>query len=97
MTNVAAALDAYSKLNCLDLLTEIPTCEYEGNIEGIHVFSIADPDALVTLLCDVLGDVRMDSKGCYHYSDGTTAKFVKKRKAYEFKKFKVVFARIKLR
>lgn len=96
MTDVVATLDAYSKLNCLDLLTEIPTCEYEGNIDGIHVFSIEDPDALVTLLCDTLGDVRMDSKG-YHYSDGTIAKFVKKRKAYEFKKFKAVFARIKLR
>jgi len=40
MTDVVATLDAYSKLNCLDLLTEIPTCEYEGNIDGIHVFSI---------------------------------------------------------
>lgn len=97
MTDVAATLDAYSKLNCLDLLTEIPTCEYEGNIDGIRVFSIADPDVLVTLLCDLLGNVRIDSKGCYHYSDGTIAKFVKKRKAYEFKKFKTVFARIKLR
>ena len=97
MTDVVATFDAYSKLNCLDLLTEIPTCEYEGNIDGIHVFSIEDPDALVTLLCDLLGDVRMDSKGYYHYSDGTIAKFVKKRKAYEFKKFRAVFARIKLR
>ena len=97
MTDVVATFDAYYKLNCLDLLTEIPTCEYEGNIDDIHVFSIEDPDALVTLLCDVLGDVRMDSKGCYHYSDGTIAKFVKKRKAYEFRKFKTVFARIKLR
>ena len=97
MTDVVATLNAYSKLNCLDLLTEIPTCEYEGNIDGIHIFSIENPDALFTLLCDTLGDVRMDSKGCYHYSDGTVAKFVKKRKAYEFKKFKAVFARIKLR
>ena len=97
MTDVVATLNAYSKLNCLDLLTEIPTCEYEGNIDGIYVFSIADPDALVKLLCDALGDVRMDSRGCYHYSDGTIARFVKKRKAYEFKKFKTVFARIKLR
>jgi len=97
MTDVVATLDAYSKLNCLDLLTEIPTCEYEGNIDGIHVFSIANPEALVTLLCDLLGNVRMDSNGYYHYSDGTVAKFVKKRMAYEFKKFKTVFARIKLR
>lgn len=97
MTDVVATLDAYSKLNCLDLLTEIPTCEYEGNIDGIRVFSITDPDVLVTLLCDLLGNVRIDSKGCYHYSDGTIAKFVKKRKAYEFKKFKTMFARIKLR
>jgi len=97
MTDVVATFDAYSKLNCLDLLTEIPTCEYEGNIDGIHIFSIEDPDALVTLLCDLLGDVRLDSKGCYHYSDGTIAKFVKKRKSYEFKKFKTVSARIKLR
>lgn len=97
MTDVVATLNAYSRLNCLDLLTEIPTCEYEGTIDGICIFSIADPDALVRLLCDALGNVRMDSKGCYHYSDGTTAKFVKKRKAYEFKKFKTVFARIKLR
>lgn len=97
MTDVVATLNAYSKLNCLDLLTEIPTCEYEGNIDGIHVFSIENPDALVTLLCDMLGDVRMDSNGCYQYSDGTVAKFVKKRKVYEFKKFKAVFAWIKLR
>lgn len=97
MTDVVATLNAYSKLDYLDLFTEVPTCEYEGDIEGVHVFSIADPDVLVALLCDWLGDVRMDLKGYYHYSDGTLAKYVKKRKAYEFKKFKTVFARIKLR
>lgn len=97
MTDVVATLNAYSKLNCLDLLTEIPTCEYEGNIDGVQVFSIEDPDALITLLCDVLGDARIDNKGYYHYPDGTIAKFVQKRKAYEFKRFKTVFARIKLR
>lgn len=97
MTDVFATLDAYSKLNCLDLLTEIPTCEYEGKIDGIHVFSIADPDAMVTLICDGFGDVRMDRKGYYHYSDGTLAKYVKKRKAFEFKKYKTLFARIRLR
>lgn len=97
MTDVVATFDAYSKLNCLDLLTEIPTCEYEGKIDGIYVFSISDPDTVVKLLCDLLGDVRMDSKGYYHYADGTVARFVKKRKAFEFKKYKKVFARVKLR
>lgn len=97
MTDVVATLNAYSKLNCSDLLIEIPTCEYEGTVDGIHVFSIEDTDALVKLLCDILGDVRIDSKGCYHYADGTVAKFVKKHKSYEFKKFKTVFAQIKLR
>lgn len=97
MTDVVTTFDAYSKLNCLDLLTEIPTCEYEGKVDGIHIFSIENPDVMVNLVCDLLGDVRIDSNGYYHYSDGTLAKFVKKRNAFEFKKFKTVFARIKLR
>lgn len=96
MTDIASVFKRYSELRCLDLLTELPTCEFDCNSEGIYYFTIEDPDALVTLLTVCLGEYRHDSSGKYHYQDGTVAKFIKSKHWYEFKKHRTVIARIKI-
>ena len=96
MTDVVSVFEAYSKLRCLDLRTELPGCEFDGKIEGIYYFTISVPDSMVTLLTVCLGDYKFDSKGRYYYQDGTVAKFVASKKWYEFRRYKKPIARVRI-
>ena len=98
MVDIPKMLMTYSKLNCLDLLTELPGCSFEWNDtqNNILYFEITNPDSMVFLLTELCGNYTYGNNCTYKYADGTTARFVKTRKWYEFKKYGKPYARIKI-
>ena len=92
--DVPKAFKSYSELNCLDLLTELPGCEFDSEIDDILYFRIRYPETMIYILTSLLGDYTYDKNCTYHYKDGTVAKFIKAHKWYEFKRYKKVFVRI---
>lgn len=93
MTNVPKTMEAYSKLPPAALNIELPGIEFSRKrATGCLEFTCTNPETLATLLMDLLGEVRWDSKGDYIYRDGTHAKFVKCRQAWEFTKDKKLIA-----
>lgn len=96
MVNVQKVFETYSKLNCLDLLTELPGCSYSCNVDDIYYFEITKPETMVELLTSCLGDYVYDKNCTYKYKDGTKARFIKTKRYYEFKKAKSVIARVRL-
>ena len=49
MVNVQKVFETYSKLNCLDLLTELPGCSYSCKVDDIYYFEITEPETMVKL------------------------------------------------
>lgn len=98
MVDVKKVFTEYSKLNCLDLLTELPNCSFEwyDNENDILYFNITNPQSMIDLLTICLGDYHYDSKGYYNYKDGTKARLIVSRKWYEFKRHGKVIARVKI-
>ena len=98
MTDVRKVFEAYSKLNCIDLLTEVQGLEFEwyDNENSIYYFCETNPKGMIDLITASFGEYTYDSKGNYRYKDGTKARFIASRKWYEFKRCGKVIARVKI-
>ena len=96
MIDVLKVFEQYSKLNCLDLLTELPGCSFSCKNDDVYYFEISKPETMVTLLTDCLGNYTYGKNCTYKYNDGTVAKFIKTRRWYEFKRYGKVIARVKV-
>lgn len=96
MVDVLKVFEQYSKLSCIDLLTELPGCSFSCKLDDVYYFEVSEPETMVELLTVCLGDYTYGKNLTYKYKDGTSARFVKSRGWYEFKKCKKVIARVRV-
>lgn len=75
-----------------------PGIEYHGYRDGVLELWCSDPKYIVKFVLEEVGDWQSFTvQGDYRYVDGSTCRFVRSRRAWEFREAGKVFARVCLK